>query len=369
MRMAYDATSLLGPRTGVGLMATRLLEGLAESSDVDVVAFANSWRGRGELRSLTPAGVTVVDRPLPARPAHFAWRHSGFPPVEWLTGRVDLVHGPNFLVPPSRHAARIMTVHDLTAVHHPEMCTPHTRTYPAAIRRALAQGAFVHTVSEFVRREVLDVFDADPAQVTTVANGVDAIPEADPAIGPRLAGGRDYILAIGTIEPRKGFPTLIRAFDALAAANPTLRLVIAGPNGWGQAEFDHAIEQATHRHRIVRLGMVDEAHRASLLRGARVLAFPSRYEGFGLPPLEAMGAGTPVVATRAGAIPEVCADAAELVDVDDADALAGALDRVIHDEALREQLVARGRARAGAFTWPAHVSGVLAMYRRAAVAS
>jgi glycosyltransferase involved in cell wall biosynthesis len=100
-----------------------------------------------------------------------------------------------------------------------------------------------------------------------------------------------------------------------------------------------------------------------------VLAFPSRYEGFGLPPLEAMGAGTPVVATRAGAIPEVCADAAELVDVDDADALAGALDRVIHDESLREQLVARGRVRAGLFTWPVHVSGVLALYRRAAATS
>lgn len=365
MLVAYDATSLLGTRTGVGIMATRLLDGLAAEPDLDVRAFACTWRGRGALAAVVPPGVTVIDRPVPARPAHFAWRHSSYPPVEWITGRVDVVHGPNFVVPPARRAARILTVHDLTAVHHPEMCTPHTRTYPAAIRRALERGAHVHTVSSFVRDEVLEVFGADPARVVVVANGVDAIPAADPAEGRRMAGG-EYVLTLGTIEPRKDHPGLLRAFDSIAARHPGLRLVIAGPDGWGLAAFDAALAAMHHRDRVVRIGMVDEPTRAALLRGARAFVFPSRYEGFGLPPLEAMGAGTPVVATRAGAVPEVCGDAADLVAVGDTDGLAAALDRVLVDDAHRAGLVVRGRDRAAMFTWPAQVSGIVALYRAAA---
>jgi glycosyltransferase involved in cell wall biosynthesis len=364
--VAYDATSLLGPRTGVGIMASRVLEGLATTPDVRVRAFACTWRGRHVLTTAVPPGVDVVERPVPARPAHLAWRRTGWPPVEWITGRVDVVHGPNFVVPPARHAGRVVTVHDLTALHHPEMCTPHSRTYPAHLRRALATGAYVHTVSDFVRAEVLAAYGADPARVVTVPNGVDPIPDADPADGRRAAGGHDYVLALGTIEPRKDHPGLLRAFDALAADHPELRLVVAGPDGWGVAAFDAALAAMHHRDRVVRIGMVGDVERAALLRGARLLVFPSRYEGFGLPPLEAMGAGTPVVATRAGAVPEVCADAAELVDVGDEEALHAAMARVLTDDARRAALVRLGTERAARFTWPAQVSGLVSLYRLAA---
>ena len=365
MHLAFDATALLGPRTGIGIMATRLLEGLAERRDLHVVAFACTWRGRHRLRAAAPLTVKAVQRPLPARPVHLAWRHSGVPPVEWITGRVDVVHGPNFIVPPSRRAARVVTVHDLTAVHHPELCTAHTRTYPHAIRRALARGAWVHTVSDFVRDEVIDVFGADPARVVTVPNGVDAIPEADPAAGRALAGGDEYVVAIGTIEPRKDYPALIAAFDAVAADRPDLRLVIAGPDGWGMETFTGAVARAVHRDRIVRLGYVDEPARAALLRGAAALVYPSVYEGFGLPPLEAMAAGTPVVATASGAVREVCGDAAELVAVGDTDALAAGIARVLADQAHRDALVARGAARVLRFSWAEHVAGIVALYGRA----
>jgi glycosyltransferase involved in cell wall biosynthesis len=365
MQLAYDATALLGPRTGIGVMATRLLEGLAARNDLRVTAFACTWRGRHLLRARAPLRVHVVERPLPARPVHFVWRHVDTPPVEWITGRVDVVHGPNFLVPPARRAARVITVHDLTAVHHPELCTDHTRTYPQAIRRAIDRGAWVHTVSEFVRGEVIEHFGAEPDRVVTVPNGVDAIPDADPAIGRQLAGGDEYLVAIGTIEPRKDYPGLVAAFDAIAAHHPRLRLVIAGPDGWGMAPFEDALERSPHRARIVRLGYVDEPVRAALLRGATALVYPSIYEGFGLPPLEAMGAGTPVVATAAGAVREVCGDAAELVPLGDRDALAAGIERVLTDDARRAELVARGRARAARYTWAEQVSGLVALYGRA----
>jgi glycosyltransferase involved in cell wall biosynthesis len=366
MHLAYDATALLGPRTGIGIMATRLLEGLAARRDLHVVAFACTWRGRHRLRSVAPVRVKTVQRPIPARPAHLVWRHVDLPPVEWITGRVDVVHGPNFLVPPARRAARVMTVHDLTAVHHPELCTAHSRTYPDAIRRALARGAWVHTVSDFVRDEVIDVFGADPERVVTVPNGVDTIPDAAPADGHALAGGDEYVVALGTVEPRKDYPALVAAFDAVAARHPRLRLVIAGPDGWGMETFTAAVERAGHRSRIVRLGYVDEPARAALLRGAQALVYPSVYEGFGLPPLEAMAAGIPVVATSAGAVREVCGDAAELVAVGDTDGLAAGIERVLTDTDRRTDLIALGAARAARFSWSEHVSGIVALYGRAA---
>jgi glycosyltransferase involved in cell wall biosynthesis len=369
MRLAYDATPLHGPRTGVGVMTARVLEGLAahraSGEDLDIVAFAATWRGRGLLRSLVPAGVECVTRPLPARPVHFTWRHGGVPPIEWITGAVDVVHGPNFVVPPARRAARVVTVHDLTAVHHPELCTAHTRTYPAALRRALAGGAWVHTVSDFVRAEILESFAADPGRVVTVPNGVDAIVAADPAAGRRAAGAERYLLALGTIEPRKNFPGLVRAFDAAASALPGVQLVIAGPDGWDDQRFAAALAASPHRARITRLGALDEVQRAALLRGATALVYPSVYEGFGLPPLEAMSVGIPTLVTAAGAVVEVVGDAALVVPVGDHDALAAGLVRIVDDDALRADLTTRGLRRAASYEWSRTASGLVGLYRQA----
>ena len=367
LRLAIDATPLLGARTGVGVMTARVLAGLASRSDVDIVAYATTWRGRGQLPERAAARVRCVSRPMPARPLHLAWRHFELPPIEWFTGPVEVVHGPNFIVPPTRRAARVVTVHDLTAVHHPELCTPHTRTYPAALRRALAHGAWVHTVSDFVRSEILEQFGADPDRVVTVPNGVDPIPPADPADGHRLAGGDRYLLAMGTVEPRKNFPSLIRAFDAVADRIPTARLVIVGPDGWDRERFEAALSAAKHRGRITRIGMVDEMARAALLRGATALVYPSVYEGFGLPPLEAMSVGLPVLAADAGAVREVVGDAALLVPVGDEGALAEAIVRIAEDDSLRATLTAKGPARAGRYDWSQSVAGLVALYREALV--
>ena len=168
--------------------------------------------------------------------------------------------------------------------------------------------------------------------------------------GRHLAGAERYVLALGTVEPRKDLPTLVAAFDALAASDKDLHLVLAGQDGWGIEALTASRDRAVHRRRIHRLGWVNEQQRAALLRGASVFAYPSRYEGFGLPPLEAMAVGTPVVTTTAGALPEVVGDAARVVPPLDVDALAGALADVLGDEDLRTSLVARGRARRSGMT-------------------
>lgn len=366
VRLAIDATPLLGARTGVGAFVAGLLGELAPRPDVDVTAYGVTWRGRRGLGSVVPPGVAVCRRPMAARPLRWTWAKRGSPALEWWTGAVDVVHGTNFVVPPTRRAATVVTVHDLTSMRFPEMCDAATLAYPGLLRAAIARGAHVHAVSRFVADEVVADLGADPARVTVVYSGVPPVGAGDPDRGRRLAGSDHYVLALGTVEPRKDLPLLVRAFDALAEDRPELRLVLAGPDGWGAEALTDAVAGARCVQRIVRLGWVGDDDRAGLLAGATVLAYPSRYEGFGFPPLEAMAAGIPVVATAAGALPEVLGDAAVLVPVGDTDALAGALADLLDDPAARAAMVERGRLRVDRYRWDRGAGDMVALYRRAA---
>jgi glycosyltransferase involved in cell wall biosynthesis len=361
LSVAFDATPLLGERTGVGAFCAGALGALAEREDVETGAFAVSWRRRHLIEPLLPKGVRPFRRPLPARPVHWLWQRSGTPPIEWVTGRVDVVHGSNFIVPPARRAGRVVTVHDLTTLRFPELCDQPTRAFPAAVRRAVREGAFVHTPSRFVADEVVEHFGADPEQVMAVPHG--APPPAPPR---RPSRGAPYLLAIGTVEPRKDLPTLVRAFAELAARHKDLRLVVVGRLGWGSDTFEQAVRASGASHRIERHGYLPAAERDAMLHGAAVYCYPSIYEGFGLPPLEAMAAGVPVVTTTAGAIPEVVGDAALLTAPKDEDALAAAIERLLTDGALRERLVEAGRERAALFTWEACAAGLSDLYGKAA---
>jgi glycosyltransferase involved in cell wall biosynthesis len=349
------------------------LEGMGERTGAEIVGFAASWRGRDRLPDVVPPGSVdhLVRRPAAAQPLRRLWMRTDHPRVEWWTGRVDLVWGPNFVVPPTRTGtARLATVHDLTCVRYPELCTADVLQYPTLLRRAVAGGAHLHTVSRYVADEVVDAFGADPERVHVVPNAVDAdsVAAGEPARGQALAGGDRYVVAIGTVEPRKDLPGLVRAFDAVAADDADLRLVIAGRDGWGAEALDEALaaSPAARAGRVVRLGFVSDTDRADLLAGARCLAYPSLYEGYGLPPLEAMAAGTAVVATAGGALPEVLGDAADLVPVGDVDALAAAIARVTTDDGWRATLVDRGRARAAGASWEASTAAFAALLVRLA---
>jgi glycosyltransferase involved in cell wall biosynthesis len=350
---------------------------------------------------------------MPARPVQWVWRRLDLPVVEWWAGALDVVHGTNFVVPPARTAARVATVHDLTAVRYPELCEPVSRGFPALVRRALAKGAFVHTPSDFVAGEVVELLGADPDRVRAVHHGVPTALATDVGATGRSTGLRQiepgpiepgpiepgqiepgpiepgperllprevpkrpdlppgvevYILALGTIEPRKDHPGLVRAFDLLAGSHPELALVLAGPDGWGTPALEAAVAASAFTGRIIRLGYVSRAERAALLANAAVFAYPSLYEGFGFPPLEAMATGLPVVTTDAGALPEVVGDAALMVAAGDAELLAHALEAALYDDGVRAALVEKGRRRAASFGWDACAAGLAALYRDAAAA-
>lgn len=319
-----------------------------------------------------PPGVASRQRAMPARPLHALWAHRDGPPVEWFIGPVDVVHGTNFVVPPAQRAATIASVHDLTPLRHPELCDAATLAYPGLIRRALRRGAWVHADSAFVAGEVVEAFGADPGRVRVVHPGVPDLPrlseaEARDALGRILPPGTGrYCLAVGTAEPRKDLPGLVRAFGAVAAHHADVSLVLAGPAGWGEQALEDAVAASPARERIVRAGWVETPDLAALFARAAVLAYPSLYEGFGFPPLQAMRAGVPVVATRAGSVPEVVGDGALLVDAGDTDGLAGALDRCLADDAVRAALVEAGTRWVARFSWSACGEGLERLYRDAA---
>lgn len=370
LHVGVDITSLLHPLTGVGVFTRELVDGLAVEPSIDLSVFAVSWRGRNGLAAAAPPGARVHTRPMPARVARGFWSQFDVPSTRHLLGRVDVVHGPNFVVPPGGGAAEVVTVHDLTAIHHPEMCTPDVLEWPDLLRRAVRRGAWVHTVSEFVADEVREAFPAVAERVVAVPNGIrlpgPADATSDASAGRFLAGGHRYVLAIGTVDPRKDLPLLVAAFTEIGSRDPDLRLVVAGADGLGSEDLERAIDRSPLQRRIVRLGTVPEHQRLALLRGATVVAYPSRYEGFGLVPLEAMAVGTPVVTTDAGAIPEVVGDAAVVVPVGDGPALAHGLAQVLGDEALAQDLADAGEARVRRYPWEATVAGLVALYRTAA---
>lgn len=363
LRVAVDVGSLVGRPTGVGRFTGELVAALeALSEPPELVRYVLS--GRAEL----PPGVRRL--PYPARPALEAWGRFGRPrPRRTLRG-VDVVHGTNFVVPPGPWP-RVVTVHDCSPLTHPERVSPVVRLFVPVLRRAVAGGAWVHTPSAYVAGQVAELLGT--GRVRAIPHGAPPVrsgPPPEPAERPAAMaalGGRPYVLAVGTLEPRKNLVRLVDAFGRVAGSRPDLGLVLAGPPGADAPAVGSAVAAlpAAVRSRVAVTGWVDDDTREWLLAGAALFAYPSLDEGFGLPLLEAFAAGVPVLAADAGSLPEVAAGAAALADPLDTDGLADALARLLDDDGRRAALVAAGRARLGAFDWAATASAMVDLYRDA----
>ena len=394
MHIGIDYTAAAWQGAGIGRYTRELVRALVEQGGEYRYTLFYAAGGLNpdsayvaELRRMCDARDFVRAVPIPFSPRRLTqlWHRLRLRiPIELFTGPLDVLHIPDFVPPPAR-APTIVTIHDLSYMIHPECAEPRLARYlNVAVPRGLRRAVAVLATSEATRRDIVGLLEVDPARVQVVYHGVrprfrPLTPEQTEPVRRKLGLPERFILFVGTLEPRKNLVRLIEAFSGLQEIrdwrleidNPNLQspisnlqLVLAGRRGWLYDDIFATIARLGLGDRVRVLDFVDDNDLPALYNLAWVFAYPSIYEGFGLPALEAIACGTPVVTADNSSLPEVVDAAAVLVAADDVASIASGIARAATDAALRERLRAAGPERAGSFTWERAARQVLECYRR-----
>lgn len=380
MNIAIDYTAALAQGGGIGRYTREAVAALArlESSHRYTLVYTKDTKGE---RPAFPSNFDWKEIPLSGRQAAVVWQRLRLPlPVERWTGPLDLYHSPDFTLPPLKRARGIVTVHDLSFLAVPEYHDASLRRYLAtAVPRAVARAAHVLADSESTRQELMERLHVPAGRISVVYPGVDPrfrpFDRHQPGEAALLQRARaayaldnPFVLSVGTLEPRKNFEGLIKAYALLQSRKQiTHELIIAGGGGWQHTrEALLALVDDLHLGgNILFPGFVADDLLPALYNLADLVVYPSHYEGFGLPVLEALACGAPVLTTRTTSLPEVGGSAAVYVDDSrDVEALAGAIERLLGDAELRARLRQAGPAQAAAFTWERTARQLLDVYTK-----
>ncbi len=369
--VGVDARSVAGQPTGVGRYVRNLVGAMARSEAAPRLrlylprSMDADWGAGVEERVLgLPGALGGLDNA-------FTWNHVRLP-AHLAREPVDLLHGPFYTLPAVCPCPAVVTIHDISFALHPEWFTRRARLAFGGFAASSARRArHVLTVSECSRRDIIDRFGVPASRVTAVHLAPDPgfTPVSDPdriaAVRAKYGAPEGYILYVGSISPRRNIPRLLDAFARVARDRKDAFLLIAGSVEPPSPPVDPLIRARGLERRARCTGYVDGADLPALYSGASLVAYPSLYEGFGLPVVEAMACGVPVIASNTSCFPEVAGDAALLVDPHDTGALAEGIAALLSDARLRESLVARGLRRASEFSWDRAAEATIAVYRAA----
>jgi glycosyltransferase involved in cell wall biosynthesis len=299
------------------------------------------------------------------------WHRLRLPvPIQLALGPLDLLHSPDFTLPAALGAPTVLTVHDLAFLREPDCAYPTLRAYlQRVVPRSCRRATKVIAVSDSTRRDLLELFDLPPERVVTVLEGADAWvrapePARVEASLKRVGIDRPYLLSVGTLEPRKNYVRLLEAFAVLRSRGCDLRLVVAGARGWLYEPIFQALDDLSLASHVDFI-RPDDGALPALYAGAEAFVYPSLYEGFGLPPLEAMACGTPVAVSNRASLPEIVNSTGVLFDPLDVEDIAGTTQRLLEDSELRRRLRTAGPQRAATFTWDRAAQETVQVYQSA----
>ena len=352
MKILVDYRPALRERTGVGEYMHQLVRSYAAVHDDAVSVFTASWKDRPDPDTANQLAAAVIDRRIPGRVLNLLWHRLGWPPIEMLAGATDVVHAAHPLLIPARRAAQVVTFHDLFFLAHPEQTRAEIRRDYAALAADHARRAHaIVTPSQYTKDLVV-------SQLGVAAARIHVCPFGAPswrALGQAPNTPRDgYFLFVGTLLARKNVGALLDAYGALRRRFPSApRLVLAGAATPDARPWLSRLASEPLRGHVEHLGYVADGQRERLYAGARALLMPSLDEGFGVPALEAMSAGVPVIVSNRGSLPEVVGDGGTLLDPADVNGFADAMERNVRDDAWAAAQGLAGLTRARSFTWEA----------------
>ncbi len=375
-KIGIDITSAVTQGAGIGRYTRELVSALIElDSESSYALFSAKQPAQLPIPEPVPKApnVTYYEAPLGERWLYRIWYRLNLPvPVQWFTGRVDLFHSPDFVLPPVRgDIPTLLTVHDLSFLHFPDTFTPALVAYlNKVVPRSVQRATHVLADSEATKRDLITHYRTPPEKVTVLYSGVSDLflPEGDKrrlqAVRDKYGiGERPYVFSVSTLQPRKNYQMLIRAFRAVAAKRPH-NLIIAGGKGWLYEQIVAEIARQGLEGRVLLTGFVDDADLPALYGGASLFAYPSIYEGFGLPLLEAMACGVPVLNSNASCLPEVAGDATVQLPPDELQAWSETMLTLLDDATKRASMVAAGFLQARQFSWARAAQQLSSLYTR-----
>jgi glycosyltransferase involved in cell wall biosynthesis len=362
-----DIQAAIAQRAGVGRYVKALVEHLAPlagEDELDLFYFDFMRRG---MPFPVPAAKQSACRVFPGRIVQAAWKKVAWPPFDWFSGWADVFHFPNFVRPPLQRGKSVVTIHDLAFMRHPDTIEPRNYAYlTSQIKQTVNRADRIIAVSEFTAREIEELLKVPRERIAVIYEGLtENVQKPDTAaiaaMRDQLGLARPYLLTVGTLEPRKNIPFLVNVFETLGDFDGDL--VLAGMRGWKYEPILDWIQNSPRAAQIKRLDYVPESLLPALYSGAELFVFPSLYEGFGFPPLEAMGCGTPVVSATTGSLPEVLGDGCLYVDDFNEQSWADAIHDLLMDNSQRLSLSERGKAQAARFTWHECATKTWEVYR------